>query len=177
MKIRSRFGRTRMPVDRLKLSVGTGRPPKYRNAGENSGHRKSHRREDQGAGGNRLAKILRRIASRVSRLEFWSYFLCLGLGRKNQGALRTVAGQFDCTTAGGLRCGSGRGSPWFRKNDADETLPGDRRTRQTRRIFSARSDRELKRKHCKTICARIPDALHVCIAGSYRRRKGNCSRP
>ena len=94
-----------------------------------------------------------------------------GIGREeNQSALRKTARQLDRGTAIGLRERKSGGASRLRKNDAGKTLPGDRDARETQRLVSTWQI-AAEAESLQTDLRAHPDALQVCVAGSYRRHK------
>ena len=96
-----------------------------------------------------------------------------GFGReKNQGALRETEGQLNRGTAGGMRdAEKSRNCPVSAKRRRRNFARPSPNAPKHTRFVSARPDRGRSRNCCRTDLRAHPDALQVCIAGSYRRRK------
>ena len=103
--------------------------------------------------------------------EILELFSLPGLGReKDQGALRTTAGQLDRATAGSVRSGRVAELPGFGKTTQEKLCQAIADARNTPDRFSSVRSRP-KRRRCRTICARIPTRFMSASPGSYRRRK------
>ena len=155
----------------------------------NSGHWQSHRRENQGAGGNRFAQIFRRTAGRISR-RILELFSLPGLGRRRSRRSTNTAGQFDRPSAGrpAMRVRSRISLASERRRRRNFARRS--RTRQTRRHFSARPDRERSRNVAErfALASGLPctSALPEVIGGgkklcatlisSWRRKRRKKSR-